>query len=267
MDTSLSSDFSGSFVPTAPSLFPGVPSNVPQPTPNFGMDIEIPSSPDINFPEVPEMPSFVHTNSSVRPTAPPPQSAWQQDLEEFKNKEKQQQQQQFSQHQQQLLLEQQRLQEQIRALEQQRLQEQQRALEQQRLQELEMRKQQLQQQQLMQQLQEQQQRQSQAQVQSQIQPKNGNANVLRSSVGSGGSNGVPSSSTLNAAARQILQQQEWRPTYQPGDFVPDEDAIIDATQHAKYVLSALQFDDVPTAIKYLCYCLKKLTGDDNLFSQ
>lgn len=246
------------FSPSSSSIFPGVPTSNPSsgglsppPLRDFGMDVEIPS--DASFPEIPEMPSFVHTNPASRPSAPLNFSQGSDDpFRQPQSSHPQQPQQQYQQQQQQQLLqEQQRLQEQIRLLEQQRLQEQQRLHEQQRLQQLELQRQQQQQQQLLQQMQSQQQK----------------ANPARTASPSSSSNGVPSSSVLNSQARHILQQQEWRPAYQPGDYIPDEDAIIDATQHAKYVLSALQFDDVPTAIKYLCYCLKKLTGDDNLFSQ
>lgn len=251
-----------SFTPPATSLFPGVPNGLNSSTPGFGMDVEVPG--DVGFPDIPEVPSFVQTNPSSRPSAPSSQNWPNLSEDPFRQQKPQspqqphqpkssQQQTQQQLQQQQLLQEQQRLQDQIRLLEQQRLEEQQRAQEQQRFQQLELRKQQLQQQQLLQQMQNQQQK------------TNNNTRTLGSSGGP--SNGVPSSASLNNTARQILQQQEWRPTYQPDDYVPDEDTIIDATQHAKYVLSALQFDDVPTAIKYLCYCLKKLTGDETLFSQ
>jgi hypothetical protein len=203
------------------------------------MDVEIPT--EASFPDVPEIPSFVQTSPSVRPSAPPAQiPSWPTQEDRLKD-----------QQQQQLLQEQQRLQEQIRMLEQQRLQEQQRAQEQQRLQALELKKQQLQQQQLLQ------------QMQSQQKPA---TPAPRPTNGAAGTGAIPPSSLLNSKARQLLQEQEWKPTYQPGDFIPEEDAIIDATQHAKYVLSALQFDDVPTAIKYLCHCLVKLTGEEDLFS-
>jgi vacuolar protein sorting-associated protein VTA1 len=46
----------------------------------------------------------------------------------------------------------------------------------------------------------------------------------------------------------------------PGAHNPTEHQLIDAQKFTKYALSALQFDDVPTAIKNLKQALTMLTG-------
>jgi hypothetical protein len=273
-DTSFDSFGSNDILPppSAATAPPAFPSQLPN-APSFGMDVEIPAFPSpgsLNnhaFPDVPEVPSFlstnpnpsismrtndvspptyVHTNPSLRPTAPPQNNSWQRDQEEARKKMEEQQRQLEQRQQQERQQHEQRLQMELRKRQQEQLQQQ-------KLQQEQM------QQQKLQELQHQQKMQMQLQQQA-AQQRQANS-PSRTSNGAGH---IPSGQ-LNATARHILQQQEWRPTYVPGDFIPDEDAIIDATQHAKYVLSALQFDDVPTAIKNLCYCLKKLTGDDKLF--
>lgn len=51
------------------------------------------------------------------------------------------------------------------------------------------------------------------------------------------------------------------PTYQvSGAFKPSDDALIEAQKYAKYVVSALQFDDVNTAVSNLKRCYALLTG-------
>lgn len=44
------------------------------------------------------------------------------------------------------------------------------------------------------------------------------------------------------------------------NYIPSDEVVLNATKQAKCILSALQFDDVPTAVKYIKICLTLLTG-------
>jgi vacuolar protein sorting-associated protein VTA1 len=46
----------------------------------------------------------------------------------------------------------------------------------------------------------------------------------------------------------------------PTGYAPSDAQLLDAQKFAKYAVSALQFDDVPTAIKNLKLSLGLLTG-------
>jgi hypothetical protein len=46
------------------------------------------------------------------------------------------------------------------------------------------------------------------------------------------------------------------------EFIPSEKDIELATKYAKFVVSSLQFEDIPSAIKNLKLSLKYLTGKD-----
>ena len=49
---------------------------------------------------------------------------------------------------------------------------------------------------------------------------------------------------------------------QPPGYVPTMQSIALAQKHSKTVYSALNFDDVDTAVRDLCIALKALTGTD-----
>jgi len=54
------------------------------------------------------------------------------------------------------------------------------------------------------------------------------------------------------------------PAYSPtaGGFAPSDEARAAAQKYAKFVVSALDYEDIATAVKYLKMSLKQLTGQD-----
>jgi len=68
----------------------------------------------------------------------------------------------------------------------------------------------------------------------------------------------------NQQSRNIQQQKqtEYIPQQSYGSYTPTLNNLNDSQKYAKYALSSLQFEDVPTAVENLYICLKLLTGVD-----
>jgi len=59
------------------------------------------------------------------------------------------------------------------------------------------------------------------------------------------------------------RNEEYVPQQSYGTFSPSMNDIYDSQKYAKYVISSLQFEDVPAAVENLYICLKILTGIDH----
>jgi vacuolar protein sorting-associated protein VTA1 len=57
---------------------------------------------------------------------------------------------------------------------------------------------------------------------------------------------------------QALQPQAPQPQLTTGDYRRDDEAVIAAQKHAKWAISALNFEDVDTAVKELRIALRAL---------
>jgi len=70
----------------------------------------------------------------------------------------------------------------------------------------------------------------------------------------------PSLPTYQQPSQPTYQQPQQQFSRPSSNFTPSPDDVEKATKYTKYVLSSLQFEDIPSAIKYLNEALHFLTG-------